>query len=349
MADHLNAEMQHNILDTYIAKGNTKQLFKVWHYIFNKESEYSVNTEIGINKYKKFKQNHLLIQAHNAKNLSWKEGLNQFSDMDEVETKVFLGVRDRTPEEMKDYLTQLTGKFDLDSYKDDDDVDPPKVEREKVDWTSVLSPIRNQGGCGSCYAFSVQAAIEGNYVKNRRSEGKMKSETITLSTQQIVDCSQGTFGCEGGWMWYAMDYLKTSGIALESKYSYSASRNSCQYSSSKASPVKITGYEYAGKSNYTADTVYTLLKKGPLTNCVDINGLMRYRSGIAELACTSVCPHAVNTVAWGTSDGKNFLKFRNSWGTSWGEAGYARVAQNYANASSCMLEYPPFTLRPLVN
>jgi len=348
------SETHHTILDSFIAKGDMKQTFKVWHYIFNKNAEYSLNSETGINKYRKFKQNLNLIQKHNAKNLSWKEGLNQFSDMDEQETEAFLGIRDKTEAEMKQIMSQMTGKFDFDSYNDDEpEPQAPKADREPVDWTAVLSPVRNQGGCGSCYAFSVEAAIEGNYIKQRRGEGKLIDETVTLSTQQIVDCSTKTGACSGGWMWNAMDYLK-GGIALDKNYPYKGVKGpTCNFTKEIASDVVLTGYEYAYSraSPTTPDSVYNLLKKGPLTNCVDTAGLLRYRSGISALKCTQRCPHAINTIAWGKDDltGLNYLKLRNSWGTTWGEKGYARVVQDYANGFSCMLEYPNYTLRPIVN
>jgi C1A family cysteine protease len=346
-----NAEIYHKILDSFIAKGDAKQTFKVWHYIF-RGNQYSLNSEIGINKYRKFKENLSLIKQHNAKNLSWQEGLNQFSDMTEAEAFEFLGVREKTKEEMNEMISKATGKkLDFDSYEDDEVRSSPK-ERVPVDWTAFLPPIRNQASCGSCYAFSTQAAIEGNYVKKRREEGKMIAETILLSTQQIVDCNTTTKGCSGGWMGNAIDFLFKGGIALDKDYTYTARVGTCKYTPSMASAVKVTGYETAG-SYYSPkeEDVYNLLQKGPLTNCVDTNGLLRYRSGIANLPCKQVCPHAVNTIAWGKDEatGLNYIKMRNSWGTSWGEAGHARIVQNWANGFSCMLEFPGWTLRPKVN
>jgi C1A family cysteine protease len=334
-------------------KGDVKQLFKVWHYVFNRETQYVINSETGINKYKKFKENVALINKHNAKNLSWKEGLNQFSDMTETEAFALLGVRDKTKEEMNQMITEMTGKkFDFDSYVDEDEVrtSAPK-ERVAIDWEKILAPIRDQKTCGSCYTFSTQAAIEGNYNKNRMDEGKF-TETVSLSTQQIVDCNATTGGCSGGWMGNAIKYLK-AGISLEKNYPYTGVVGTCKYTADMASEVVVTGYETAG-SYYTPleNDVYNLLLKGPLTNCVDTKGLLRYRSGVANLPCTPlVCPHAVNTVGMGRDDstGLNFVRMRNSWGTSWGEAGYARIAQDFKNGYSCMLEFSGWTLRPTVN
>jgi len=271
--------------------------------------------------------------------------------MTEEEAFAYLGVREKTKEEMNEMIAKLTGKkFDFDSYEDDEVRAAPK-ERVPVDWTPFLPPIRNQGGCGSCYAFSTQAAIEGNYIKKRRDEGKMVADTILLSTQQIVDCNTTTKGCSGGWMGNAIDFLK-GGIALEKDYKYTGRVESCKFNQGMASEVKVTGYDTAGSYwSPKEDDVYNLLQKGPLTNCVDTNGLLRYKSGIANLPCKQVCPHAVNTVAWGkdATTGLNYIKMRNSWGASWGESGYARIVQNYANGFSCMLEFPGWTLRPKVN
>jgi len=348
----LNHEIYHGILDAFTLKGDVKQLFKVWHYINNKEKEYSLNSETALSKYRKFKTNLGLIQRHNAKNLSWKEGLNQYSDMDEREMDEYLGVRDRTEEELKDMVKELTGKFDFDSYVDVDEKTHPKADRTPVDWTSVLAPARNQKSCGSCYAFSAEASIEGNYVINRRAEGKMLEETILLSTQQIVDCDYSNSMCSGGGAKRAVNYIIREGIMLDQDYPYIAEPNYCQINHDKLSDVKVTGMELAEKVDAAKeDQVYTLLKKGPLSNCVDTTNLHRYKSGIATFACTKRCTHAVNTIGWGVdeSTGMAYLKMRNSWGAKWGESGYARIAQNYANGFSCMLEHQSYSLRAIVN
>ena len=145
------------ILDTFSAKGNTKDIFKVWHLLF--KPSYEVNTEEGINKYKNFKANLKSIVEHNKQNLSWTAGINKYTDMTFEELKTYFNIKVVTAQEFK---TNIRGLLSLDDYDDsqDDNPDPPQandpdppqspiVEKSDISWQSKLNSVRNQGGCGS--------------------------------------------------------------------------------------------------------------------------------------------------------------------------------------------------------
>jgi len=335
----------HNILDVYIAKGNVKELFKVWHLVFKKE--YEINTENGINRYKIFKSNLKRIQEHNSKNLSYTLGLNDKSDMTVEEFNEYYGVKEITKIGLNKYKRNLVG-YNLDDF-DDSEIsvkdDPPR-DRVAIDYTADLLVPRNQGSCGSCWTFSTMGAIEGNYsVTNRKNNTPITK--VYLATQQLVDCNDSqkpNGGCNGGWMGKAMTYLQSSGIMADSDYPYLAKQGACNFNAKKLSPVKISGYEQL------ADT-YALLQKGPYSGCVNVAGdFQSYRSGIYNKTCTRNCNHAIVVMGYGVDPTSKiqYWVVRNSWGASWGQKGHIFIQNNPDNADSCLISYGSWSLRPKI-
>lgn len=199
-----------------------------------------------------------------------------------------------------------------------------------------VTPVKDQGQCGSCWAFSATEAVESAWILS----GK---PAAVLAPEQTVDCDTTDGGCDGGDTVSAFAYMKTAGVMSEVSYPYTAgdsgSAGTCQYSASKVI-AKIQGFTYATPGCDDAckkqdeDLLATnLYNKGPVSICVDASTWQSYQSGILTSAsgCGSAydsLDHCVQLVGYGVESvsGKKFWSVRNSWNTNWGEQGYIRLA-----------------------
>jgi hypothetical protein len=188
-----------------------------------------------------------------------------------------------------------------------------------IDWrtSGVITPVKDQGQCGSCWAFGATAAIE--------SYGKIDGgyPLQTLAPQQITSCDTTSYGCQGGWAEHAFNYVvQAGGIQAESTYPYvsgtTGQTGSCKADSSKF-VAKIRGYTAvaAGESNLA-----TALNAGPPTVCLAAPAFQTYTGGILS-TCDTQVDHCVQAIGY-TAD---YWIVRNSWGTGWGESGYIRIAR----------------------
>jgi len=213
----------------------------------------------------------------------------------------------------------------LDDYNENLPDETTFASRANVDWTQKMLPVRNQEQCGSCWAFSTMANVEGNW--------SIKKSVLTkwLSTQQLVDCDTSDGGCNGGWFTTALTYLKANKPMYDSAYPYTAVKGTCKYSSSNATSVAVASYS----SSSTPTALYTLLMTGPVSVAVDATTWGLYLSGIFNGPCTTSIDHAVLVVGYGNQNGVGYWIVRNSWGTTWGQKGYIWVEENVNNANSC--------------
>lgn len=191
----------------------------------------------------------------------------------------------------------------------------------EVDWRSknVLTPVKNQGQCGSCWAFSTTGALESNVAV---AKGGLNS----FSEQQLVDCC-GTKGfqcqgCSGAWPEWAFNYINSSGIVLESEYAYRGVQGACKniptakkYLNS-ARPWTMLPVDGNALKEAIAST-------GPVSICVDASNWSLYKSGVFANCGTTNLNHAVTAVGY-QADGVWLV--RNSWGTTWGDQGHIRLA-----------------------
>ena len=194
-----------------------------------------------------------------------------------------------------------------------------------IDWTSkgAVSRVKNQGQCGSCWAFSATGVCE--------SAAKLKNnEDVDLSEQQLVDCSgsYGNHGCNGGWPSSALKYVAANGEASEIEYPYHAKTETC---SKKGGNFHIAGQKAASGCSGLASAIMTQ----PQSVTVDASRWSGYHNGVFS-NCGSSINHAVLLV--GMSSGENgdgFWKIKNSWGSSWGENGFIRVSSK--SKDNCLL------------
>ena len=190
------------------------------------------------------------------------------------------------------------------------------------DWRSegAVTPVKNQGSCGSCWAFSAVANLEG---LNKIQNGKL----VGLSESQLVDCDKVDEGCNGGLMDNAFKYIhEVGGIQTEAEYPYVARDETCKFDKSKVA-VKVAGFEDISQNE--DEIAKVLIENGPLSVALNATPLQFYFGGIFNPA---VCNpkglnHGVAIVGFGEENGKKYWIVKNSWGSGFGESGYFRIVR----------------------
>jgi cathepsin L len=276
-------------------------------------------------RYEIFKDNLMFIFEHNKKGLNYTVGVNKFADL--------------TLDEFRDNYGKLSvssrlmgNKHFLGSHLH------IGVNPDNVDWRTkgAVTPVKDQGQCGSCWAFSTTGAMEGaNFLRNNK--------LVSLSEQQFVDCDHnGDMGCEGGLPSQAIQYaVSNGGVETESNYPYTAQDGSCDFVKSDVA-AKFEGFKAVQPNNN--DAMMNAVAQQPIS--IAINAMQQsfqfYTSGIYD---DPQCPsgmgdldHAVLTVGYG----KDYWIVKNSWATVWGDEGYIKMAKG-DNVNTCgMLNVPVY-------
>jgi len=219
------------------------------------------------------------------------------------------------------------------------------------DWRTknVVTPVKDQGQCGSCWTFSTTGNIEGQWA--------MKGHPLTaFSEQLLVDCSHGCSneppygdvcnqGCNGGWQWNAFfDVMAWGGLETEQEYPYTAEGGTCRKDNTKLM-APITNYTCISAGKTADETVMQayLYQNGPISVALNAGMLQYYLGGVLDpwfpgFECDPTqLDHALLIVGWGVEnnwDGTTtpYWIIKNSWGASWGESGYFRV---YRGGNTC--------------
>ncbi|ERN06398.1 zingipain-2 [Amborella trichopoda] len=267
-----------------------------------------------------FKDNWAYVDQHNEKSgMTFKLGLNQFADLTNEEYRArHLGTR------VMNYTT-VHGAPAV-SYV----VGVVEKLPKRVDWREkgAVAPVKDQGNCGSCWAFSTVAAVEGiNQI--------VTDDLISLSEQELVDCDTSyNNGCNGGLMDYAFEFIiNNGGIHTEEDYPYKAREGMCNRTRKNMHVVTIDGYEDVPVNDEKA--LQKAVAHQPVSVAIDAGSreFQLYHSGVFTGRCGTQLNHGVTVVGYGKEDGVDYWIVKNSWGDKWGESGFMKLERNVENST----------------
>ncbi|KAL3886607.1 hypothetical protein ACJMK2_026591 [Sinanodonta woodiana] len=200
-----------------------------------------------------------------------------------------------------------------------------------VDWRKegYVTGVKNQGQCGSCWAFSATGSLEGQHFKKT-------GQLVSLSEQNLVDCSgkEGNLGCQGGLPDQAFDYvIQNKGIDTEESYPYTEKNGVCKFKRANVGATAVSCLDIEQGSE--TDLQKAVATVGPISVGIDAShvSFQLYKTGVyTESSCSSVnLDHGVLAIGYGSQGSQDYWLVKNSWGTSWGMQGYIMMARNKDN------------------
>jgi len=265
------------------------------------------STDDIVSRYNIFKSNLDFIAATNKKNLSYTLGMNKFGDMTFAEFHAkYTGYNSIK----RDFIRSKNGPTHQSHLL---------KNPASVDWRTknAVTPVKDQGQCGSCWAFSATGSMEGSWALK-------KGSLVSLSEQQLVDCSgsQGNQGCNGGLMDYAFEYvIANKGITTEALYPYKAVDQRCKSPLPK-SAITISSYTDVDANKDQA--LENAVAMGPVSVAIEADqaAFQFYTSGVFDADCGDQLDHGVLAVGYNTLNNKKYWIVKNSWGADWGNQGY---------------------------
>ena len=259
-----------------------------------------------------FRQNLIDIWSHNADpRQNFTMGVNQFTDLTAAEFK----------QTVSSSTTKVVGSYGCKIYSSSATNTPLTV-----DWRSkAVTSVKDQKQCGSCWTFSATGAIEGAWAI-------AKGQLVDLSEQELVDCASGvaygSHGCSGGQMDGAFKFVIANGQCSYSAYPYTATDGTCM--SQKCGVVA----RISSCSDVKANDQISLrgaVAQQPVSIAIeaDTRYFQSYASGVlTSSSCGTNLDHGVLIVGYGQENGQDYWLVKNSWGTTWGDKGYVKIARS---------------------
>ena len=275
-----------------------------WKQQYNKSYGTESNESFRLQN---FAQNYAEIKAVNSNpDFTWTAGLNQFSDLSK-----------------KEFTSTYTGHKDLNLRSKK----PISLKSQSVstsrDWVAdgAVTPVKDQGACGSCWAFSATGAMEGLYYK-------LHNELKSFSEQFFLNCDKNfpDMGCNGGNSAITMMWTETNGIITEDRMPYTATVASyCYWNKYTSDFFNHDMLDVPADDN---EEMVAAIDRQPISIAVAAEKFMHYQSGIFnDWSCGRKLTHSPLAVGYGQENGNMFYKVKNSWNSTWGEAGYIRFAR----------------------
>jgi len=256
-----------------------------------------------------FQDNYKKILQFNAQNESPKLALNKFADLT-----------------VKEFKTKHSCCA---FYENDETFVRSNIKEhchdplpDSIDWRKkgAVYMVSDQGDCGACWAFAAVGAVEGFHAIQTGS-------ILGFSEQQLIDCDLNNRGCGGGWPYLGLVYTAQYGDCSHYDYPYTGTEGNCVYNPQKVTRSN-TGFQFVNPKNKTA--LKAALTVNPVAVLIesDQDVFQFYSSGIITANCSSNVDHAVLAVGYTTINGTEAFIVKNSWGTGWGQAGYAYISSD---------------------
>ena len=256
--------------------------------------------------------NHELVETINNSGTTWTAMApeeNPFYFVPEEQIKAMMGAKLTVYEENTDIVpaNDIPSSFDA-----------------RSQWGSKVHPIRNQGQCGSCWAFGATEALTDRLAITGKAD-------VVLSPQHLVSCDRGNYGCNGGYLNVAWNFMKSTGVVSDTCYPYtsgtSGQSGSCSSTCTGSGSWDLHHSESTQTTSSVSKTQTAIMTNGPVEAAFTVyQDFMSYKSGVYQHKSGSMLGgHAIKAVGWGTEAGVDYWLMANSWGTSWGDSGFFKI------------------------